>query len=347
MQYSYVKNFLKSNIFKLILVLTVLKVVVIITCYALYNKNFAYELLTNWDARNYEIIALQGYSSNYLYAFSPAYPAMVKGLNYVLNNIELSAFIVTNIFGYIFPLILYKTFNYKTALLVESFPVYVLYSTIPYSDPVYLTFISLSFYLIKKKRVLFSSISYAIAILFFYTIAFSLISYFLALKRKFIMFLPIPLIVGFLIFAGYYLATGDPFLYFTIEKIVWGVKFVLPQEQFEWLLNGWFTIQPWKFLSFRISPWIWLVRNLIFFVFYFILVSLLFKMKEYFYGIYSLSMILPLLFIVGTPAISIPRLLLAAFPAFYAFKGKYSYYIAGSLVSLIIITIWQFTAFFS
>lgn len=342
-----------SNIIKLIIFLTLAKLLVFLPIYFISGSNFFYLITTKWDSILFETIAEYGYIKPFLFAFPPIYPLLIKLVYNIFNNYCISAFLVTNIFGYLFPIIVYKTFNYKTALLLELFPVYIIYSTLPYSDVIYLTAVSLTFYFLKKEKILSASIAMGFAIATFYSIAWTLPSFIIKLKKSFLKFIIIPLLSGFSIFAWYYLSTGDPFYYFKLEKIIWGVKLVTPLCQINWLLNGWFTTQNWTILSLSLSPMDWLVRNLGFEIFFIILTINIIRLNDnnkWLYFTYSILAISPLLFIIGTPAISIPRILLSAFPSFYSLKIEGIWLILYIIISIILtplFVLWQIYAFFS
>ncbi len=342
-----------SNIIKLVIFLILMKLLVFIPIYFTSGPKFFYLMTTRWDSILFETIAEYGYIKPCLYAFPPVYPILIKLFHVIFNSYHISAFIVTNLFGFLFPIILCKTFNYKTALLVELFPVYVIYSTLPYSDVIYLTALALVFYFLKKGRVLPASIAMGLAILTFYSIAWTLPSFIIKLRKSFLKFVIIPLLTGFSIFAWYYMFTGNPFYYFKLEKDIWGVKFVTPIYQVNWLLHGWFTTQDWTILSLHLTPIDWLIRNLVFEIFFIILTINIIRLKDdnkWLYFAYSLLAIVPLLFIIGTPAISIPRVLLSAFPVFYSLKIKGIWLIIYILISIILtplFVMWQIYAFFS
>ncbi|MEJ2775824.1 hypothetical protein WIW90_06305 [Sulfolobaceae archaeon RB850M] len=344
---------MKNDYVKLILALTLMKPLVIVPVYIISGSDFFTLITTRWDSILYETIASEGYVKQCLFAFPPVYPEMIKSLYFVVGSYNLSAFIVTNILGYVFPIIVSKTFDFKTALAVELFPVYVLYSTIPYSDVIYLTLLALTFYFIKTRKTLFSSLTMGLAIITFYSIAWTLPSFIVRLKKDYLKFLPIPLLSGILILAWYKEVTGNPFYYFSLEKEIWGVEFTTPWGQASWILNGWFTDQPWKILSIPITPLDWFIRNLAFEVFFITLAILLIKVQDeikWLYFTYSLFAIVPLLLVIGTPAISVPRLLLSAFPVFYSLRIRRYWWIAYIVPCVILtpfFTMWQIYAFFS
>lgn len=103
------------------------------------------------------------------------------------------------------------------------------------------------------------------------------------------------------------------------------------------------------------TPTYWYVRNLIFEAFYFIDIALLSWKTSHpagvFLGFYSTTVVVPL-FIVDTPAISIPRLLLPAYPATYGYAATLNkQWVRVCLALCMVCTIWvtlsQAYAFFS
>ncbi|QIW23927.1 hypothetical protein EWF20_07030 [Sulfolobus sp. S-194] len=344
---------ISDKVIRLIIVLTIMKFLVILPLYFISNSDTFCLLTSKWDSALFETIAKYGYIKPYLLAFPPIYPFLIHLVNVIFGNYHISALLVTNIFGYLFPIIVYKALDYKTALLLELFPIYIIYSTLPYSDVIYLTAIALVFYFLKKGKILPASIAMGFAIASFYSTALTLPSFVVKLKQSFLKFVIIPLIFGFSILSWYYVSTGNPFYYFELERSYWGVKFVAPLAQANWLMSGWFTTQHWTILSLELRPIDWLIRNLCFEIFFIILTLMLLRLKDkdkLFYLIYSLSVIIPLFFIVGTPVISIPRLLLAAFPSFYSLKINKIWlliYVITSAALTPLFTFWQIYAFFS
>jgi hypothetical protein len=158
----------------------------------------------------------------------------------------------------------------------------------------------------------------------------------------------------------WYRQVHGAFYYFTLEHDICGVSFATPIQQAQWILNtkgtGWFTSQNWSVLGLRLTPTYWYVRNTIFEAFYFIDIALLIWRTSHparlFLAFYSATVEVPLLFIVGTPAISNPRLLLPAYPAIYGYaatinKQWVKVYLALCIVSTIWVSLSQAYAFFS
>jgi len=338
--------FFLSNDFKFVIIIySVSKLLVFITGFFILGSDFFQIMGTKWDSYIYESIASHGYAGYYI-VFSPVYPALIYILHIILPTV-FSAYIIVNIFGYIFVYIIYRYLGLKTALLISIFPVYVVFSTIPYSDDILLTFISLALF-INSSTI--SSIFLSLSVLTFYNIIITIPAFIMKNWKIIIM----PILTGIGIFIAYFIFFGNPFIYFNIEKEYWNAGFTLPNVQAMFLLNGWFTSEPWKFLNFEIPRPLWLIRNYLFFIFYFLGDYFLLKSNlknRKFLFLYSLLVEMPLLFINGVPAISIPRLLLPAFPIFYGYaslrKNIIYLYAIISIFLIPIITIWQMTAFFS
>ncbi|ARM74756.1 hypothetical protein [Acidianus manzaensis] len=239
---------------------------------------------------------------------------------------------------------------------MEIFPVYVVFSTIPYSDVFYLTFLALTFYILKKEKndnnVILSSLSFSLSLLNFYSIAWTLPSFFVELRKKFYIFIILPIFTGFLILFGYYIATGSPFTYFNLEKYIWNVQFSNPISQDIWLYHS-VELNHFHILGLSLTPSDYIIRNVAFEIFFLSLILLFIKSnikEKYFYLAYCLLAFVPLLFVSGIPAFSVPRLSLAAFPAFYNLRlGKWYFigYLIGCIVLIPFITLWQLYAFFS
>jgi len=335
---------MKNELIKLVLFLTLGKIIIFLTF-----PNIE-KMATRWDSEIYQHIALYGYTSDYYYAFSPLYPILIRLLNYIIQNIWLSALIITNLLSYTCPIIVYKLFGFRTALLFELFPTYLLFTTIPYSDVISLTLLALSMLVLRKDRKSYevlSGVTLALAIINRYILALTIIYY--LYKKKYFASLIAILLAGIVIVPWYWLNLGSPFAYFTIQAKYWASGFTDPYSQAIWILTGPITNQPWSFLGFTIPPYLWLVRNIAFEAFYvYATVKLRNELK-----VLSLSIILPNFFLTGTASLSIPRFLLQNFVVFSYLEKvinteiKTLIYITLSFILASIITSWQMQAFFS
>lgn len=159
--------------------------------------------------------------------------------------------------------------------------------------------------------------------------------------------------MGGAIIVAFWVFTGSPFTFFDVERKYWDAYFANPICQAKWVLNHDFSLHifPW----FQLSPLVYLVRNYLFVTFYILGAILLYKRtRNFFLTAYSLSVIIPLLFLNGWPSFSLPRLLLPAFPSLlgYAdlvFKRKVFFllYFSISLFLTFFFTRWQALGFFA
>jgi hypothetical protein len=329
---SKLRRLWSSRVFRLALGLAVGKAVVITAvCLSDPSSNALYSLGTQWDSNYYEIIATHGYSAaSAPYVFSPMYPAAIKLVYSLLGNAWVSALLVTNALSFVFPVLLYKTFDYRTALLVELFPTYLVFTTVAYSDVIALVFLGLSVLLLSRESIIKSSAALSAAIFTFFNLAWTVPSFLLPLLKekrlKGLLFCAFPLLTGGLTLLWFKVETGGYFNFFQLES-PWGVQFANPLAQAEYLLclggTGSFTCQPWAVQGIILTPAYWLVRNLLFEALYVIGALWILKTAvkhRVLLSAYSLSVVVPLLFLTGFPALSIPRLLLPAFPVFVGYS---------------------------
>ena len=287
------------------------------------------------------MIARSGYPqwltySPELYAFSPVYPALIVVGRYLTGNPYESAFFVTNLFSFAFPIVVFKSFDFRTALVAELFPTYLVFTTVGYSDAIALFFLALSFLCFYKNRRLFAGLAisasgFVLFNLLSAVVPFVVYMFLFQKNRKWKNYLAISLpavVAGLSILGAYQVTTGSPFTFFVLEQHFWSVQFASPLDQVEWLFKvyaqGSFNGSFWVIFGLRITSIYWLVRNLLFEAFLFIGIALLTRIKDsrkWLLVLYSVTLSVPLLFVEGTPVYSIPRLMLAAFPFFTGYSG--------------------------
>jgi hypothetical protein len=321
-------TFKRADLFKLWGALALGKVVVLVAVYlARSTPNFLYLMSTRWDANWFLSIAKYGYIQLDSYAFSPLFPAMINAFSSLSVPSWTVALAMANALSFAVPLVVYRTFGFRTALLFELFPTFLFYTTVPYSESLVLLILALSLLFALSGRMVASSASLSLAIFSSYSMAWTLPSFAIGLydrlRRRTVLFYILPLLTGLLIFSWFEASSRSYWIYFTIEKANWHVSFASPWGQAIWLwlrkIGGLWPI-----------PGSWETRNLPFEVFYIYGALRLVQMPgrdKTFLGVFSFSVILPLFFIIGGPAESIPRLLLPAFPifAYYAtaIRGRY------------------------
>ena len=349
----------RSDVLRLLAALAVGKLVVITTAFLAYRTpSFLYDMSTRWDSAWFLAIAKAGYTSHGVsvfspfsaaplspnaYAFSPFYPGLIRGLTLLIGTGWVSALIIANALSFITPYVIYRTFGFRVALLAELFPVYLVFTTIPYSDSVTLLFVALSIMLALRGRILASSGSASLAVFASYSLASTFPSFVIAFWKghhwRTILFFVLPGLAGFLILLWFRFVSGSYTTFLIVEATHWDVSFATPLAQGTWLLGkGSASLGFWPF------PGGWLTRNLPFEVFYVFGALYLMRTKienRVFLTAYSLSAILPLFFVVGGPALSVPRLMLPAFPVFAAYasfiRGRYVWLYATVCLSL---TVW-------
>jgi hypothetical protein len=356
-----------SPVFRLVLLLAIGKLAVILAVFLVGPSppNLLQLMAIKWDGGIYQTIATKGYTSSSLYVFSPDYPSLVRVVNSVVGSAWVSAYLVTNALSFVFPVLLYRTFGFRTALFAELFPTYLLFSTIPYSDVVALIALAGCFLLLLKDRVTFASVCVSEAILTFFNLAWILPSFLFALLEKKrrrqwrsnLFFYVVPLMMGGLIAVWLKAHTGA---YLDIEKLEapWGVTFVNPITQAVYLLcpngTGTYTCQRWEADGIFLPPLYWLVRNVLFEAFYVFGAFYLLKTAvrfRVFFCVYCLSVTIPLLFWTGFVSLSIPRLLLPAFPIFIGYSTllkRYQIPYAILCIALAgVFSVFQYLAYFS
>jgi hypothetical protein len=318
------------DVLKLFAALLIGKVVVIAAGFlALGTPVFLQTMTLGRDAGWLVTIATQGYTIPNDFAFSPFYPALIRALTIIIGSSWISAFIISNVLSFVFPMIVYKTFGFRTALLAELFPTYLYFTTVAYSEALTMVFLALSILFVLRGRMILSSSAVSLAIFNAYSIAWTLPSFVVAFVKsrgaKSLAFFVVPVLTGILILYWFHLATGSFFSFFDIERTHWNVSFGTPWEQAAYLLG---TTK--SFVGYWPFPGAWFTRNLPFEAFYVFGAIYILRIKvqeRWFLSAYSFLAIAPLFFVIGGPALSIPRLLLPAFPAFVSYasfiKGRY------------------------
>lgn len=369
---SRLKNLWGSQVSRLLIVLALGKAAILFSLYLFDQSPTAIQTLaTRWDSAWYETIAVWGYGHFYSqffsvlasYVFSPVYPLSIRFGYYFVGSAWVSALIVTNSLSFVFPIVVYKTFGYRTALFAELFPTYLVFTTIAYSDVIALVFLASALLLILREKIMTSSIAASMSILTFYNLAWTLPSYAAALlrggRRRNLLFYAVPLAAGVLILLWFKVETGDYLAYFALGA-PWGHGFTNPIVQAQYLLclggQESFTCPPFDRFGIVLPPPYWLVRNVIFEAFYLFGAFYLLRTDNkyrFFLFAYCLSVIVPLLFLTGFPSLVIPRLLLPAFPVFIAYssllkKGRSDgIYFLSCIVIAATILLLQYFAFFA
>jgi hypothetical protein len=186
------------------------------------------------DSFLFPVIAMLGYAHS-RYVFLPAYPILIRFADLLVGDYWLGAFLVTQAFALasivVFQLLAEQFMQPKEALyatfLMATFPYISVFTTLGYSEAVFL-FSSLStWYFYKKGRITTSSILAGLAsVTRIYGFAIVLPMFLDMLKQKcyrkmLYVAIPVAFIGSWALFC--YLSVGDPFASWTEEQTVYHV----------------------------------------------------------------------------------------------------------------------------
>jgi hypothetical protein len=144
----------------------------------LFSYNFWWETFTIWDGGWYNLIARYWYeaipisppiSAEQTFAFSPAFPALIRVLGFLIGNFAASQVIIASIFGVLWiPLFQLVAEHYlsqeeafSATLIAALFPTVFLFSSVGYSEGLFLTLTLSSWFLYLKEKHLFASVAVA------------------------------------------------------------------------------------------------------------------------------------------------------------------------------------------
>jgi len=257
-----------------------------------------------------------------MYVFFPAYSVLCKILGFVTGDLWLSAFIISFVFGLAsIPLFQLVAENYMSrgeaaasTLLAATFPYTFLFTTVSYTESLFLFSTLATWYLYIKERLVPSALAATLATLTkTYGVAIVIpVGIGLLAKRRFrqipLFTVPVAALLSWLYYL--YLMTGD-FFVFSTQQSYWmrmGVKFGWFQHYVKPLLD--FNV--WAFPEFDYI----LVAFVIFFGY---LVFCVFRIDTRL-GVYSLSIYLPLLYFGNF--ISLSRFFAFIFPVWLVVRMR-------------------------
>lgn len=128
-------------------------------------------LFLGWDSEWYLRIALFGYFKPSLYAFFPGYPISIYILNLAVSNVSFSAALCSLIFGVAWiPLFqaiaehyMLSSMALRCALIAAIYPYVFVFTTVAYSESLFLFASIASWYFYLKDKVLYASLLAALA----------------------------------------------------------------------------------------------------------------------------------------------------------------------------------------
>ncbi len=303
-------------------------------------------LSNRWDSHHFLEIARNGYpsgvESDLLFAFAPVYPWMVAIVGQAVGNLYLAGVLVSNTFYFLSILAFYKVarmyMDYEKscllALVFGMFPTYLTYGTVAYSEAPFLFFAITSWYFFKKEQYLPCAILTTLTILTRYIslllvpifgviILSNLIdkykeekSFMKAFDLKLLWF-AIPAVCVTAVFLYFQSLTGSFFAAFDAHGY-FGDILTTPYHQFRWFFEGYFTgINP------GVESFLLMLQRYMFTIPYLVLTLILLK-DDAELGLYGVLFMWVTLSMEGMSGVASPRIMLSAWVALLALKGRMS-----------------------
>ena len=186
-------------------------------------------LFNAYDSPHFPLIAMLGYAHpNYVYL--PGYPALIRLTGLLTGNYWFGAFLVTQVFALasivVFQLLAEEYMHQREALyatlVMSTFPYVSVFTTLSYSESVFLFFTISTWYLYKKGRVGTSSLLAGLASvtrIYGFAIVLPVLLDILkcrSYRKLFYLLIPVSFICSWLLFC--FLSTGDPLVSWTDQK---------------------------------------------------------------------------------------------------------------------------------
>ena len=127
-----------------------------------------YTIFEYFDSEHYLNMAKYGYTEPLLYAFFPLYPVLIKIFTFIIPSYQISGFLISNIASFLSLLILHNMTKEKDNLwliLCFVFTPILGYTSLLYTESLYILFTLLGYYLYKKDKYILSSIIVGLSIL--------------------------------------------------------------------------------------------------------------------------------------------------------------------------------------
>jgi len=207
-------------------------------------------LFNAYDSPHFPLIAMLGYEHpNYVYL--PGYPALIRLTALFTGDYWFGAFLVTQVFALasivVFQLLAEEYIPQREALyatlVMSTFPYVSVFTTLSYSESVFLFFTISTWYFYKKGRIGISSLLAGLAsVTRIYGFAIVLPIFLDIIKcksyrRLFYLLIPVTFIGSWALFC--YLSTGDPLVSWTDQKYwVFDSKYSLGQYVLSETLRG-------------------------------------------------------------------------------------------------------------
>lgn len=234
------KNYLKSRIFVLIIFFMAAILISKLTNESLHSYFYNHKF---FDVEHYSNIAKNGYTDNFLYAFFPLFPLVMR-IFYNFKIMILGTIMFNLLLGYFSTILIYKIldlynyndFNKRSLLKLWFYSPITLFIIIPYTEGLFIFLTLLAFYMyITKKNYFINGIIIGLSVLtrsfgamLFFAIFIDWIIKVFKEKRdlksefKNICLMYIPATIISLLYPVYlYIKTGNLFYFIDVQYIYW------------------------------------------------------------------------------------------------------------------------------
>ncbi len=284
-------------------------------------------LAHRWDAEHFLRVALHGYSRLEDAAFAPLFPALVRLLHLLGLPAWAAGLAAANAAGLALVVLLCRLYGPGPAAALALLPSMALYTTAPYSEPLALALAAAGLLEARRRRWPLAGLLLGLASLARYQVAIPALALALAAwraerrPRAALLVAAGPLAAGLAVALLYWRVYGDPLVYLRAERL-WDSGLTLPVVgQVRWLLDSWFTRQPWSLGGHLVEPWMWAARNLAVYALYLAGLAALARRGDALEAAWAGAALLLVASLRGVPGASAPRLALEAFPAVAALAG--------------------------
>jgi hypothetical protein len=311
-----------------VLVALAAKVAVVALAYAMLQRpdDFWHRMAWNWDGEHYLRIARDGYQfrgegEGDSVAFAGLYPLLIR----IAGGSATAALAINNVCSLAAVAVIAWHWGPRPAMAVALFPAWLVYGSVAYSEGLFVLLAAVALAGIERGRQALGGLAGAAAAFARYMGGPALLLAAVPWRswRQPREWLGFGLVAasGVAIFGFLWSWTGEVFGYYEAQR-PWAAELVWPWEHFDWLLTGWFTLQGGAIQSGNLSPIDFVVRDVLHGTPVFLGVLLLVRERRLPSAIYSGLLFALALCTIGTPGVSFPRYLVAAFPAIAAVGAR-------------------------
>ena len=155
----------KKELKQLIIIFLISRLILIL--FLIIKKDLS--ILTLYDGEHYINMAKNGYVEPLLYAFFPLFPLTIRLFHFIVPSYEIAGFLVSNICSFLSLLLLHKLTKNESHnhlnLICFLFSPILAYTTIIYTESLFMLLTLLGYYLYKKDKYLLSAVAVGLSIL--------------------------------------------------------------------------------------------------------------------------------------------------------------------------------------